>query len=399
MTLADIPTRPTGAAYAELVERFQPVFDRIAEGAVERESGRILALDAVELLRAAGFGTLRVPVEHGGLGAGLGDVFRLLISLGEADSNLPQLLRGHLAFLEGRRLAADPRLVSRWYPQIIDGTIFGNAQAERGPSSDTSTTVTAEGDGFRLSGTKYYSTGTLYADRIWATAKLGDDHVGVVVDARAEGVERIDDWDGFGQRLTASGTTVFRDVQVAAEDLVTFDRSDPRAHTFITIFYQLILLATLAGIARAAVRDGVAFVRGRTRTFGVPGQTEPTADPLVQSLLGRVSSSAFVAESVVGSLADDLERVRSADAGDDDWAALQIRVYQAQQVLVDLVLDVTSRVFEVGGASALSEERRLDRHWRNARTVASHNPAIRRAQTIGEYLLLGVTPAQKDARS
>ncbi|GAA3100452.1 hypothetical protein GCM10010464_74900 [Pseudonocardia yunnanensis] len=52
----------------ELAERFRPVFDRIAERAVEREAQRRLPYEEVEWLRAAGFGALRVPIELGGSG-------------------------------------------------------------------------------------------------------------------------------------------------------------------------------------------------------------------------------------------------------------------------------------------------------------------------------------------
>ena len=45
--------------------------------------------------------------------------------------------------------------------------------------------------------------------------------------------------------------------------------------------------------------------------------------------------------------------------------------------------------FEVGGASALSQSRRLDRHWRNARVLSSHNPMIYRAKLVGSALLHG----------
>lgn len=47
----------------ELSDRFQPVFDRIAAGAVDRERDRILPFEPIAWLREAGFGTVRVPRE------------------------------------------------------------------------------------------------------------------------------------------------------------------------------------------------------------------------------------------------------------------------------------------------------------------------------------------------
>ncbi len=47
-------------------------------------------------------------------------------------------------------------------------------------------------------------------------------------------------------------------------------------------------------------------------------------------------------------------------------------------------------MFDVGGASALQEDARLDRHWRNARTLASHNPVIYKARVVGDHALNGI---------
>jgi hypothetical protein len=56
------------------------------------------------------------------------------------------------------------------------------------------------------------------------------------------------------------------------------------------------------------------------------------------------------------------------------------------------VLDETTQLFEVGGASAVGKQHALDRHWRNVRTIASHNPAIHRKRAIGDYALNGRPP-------
>lgn len=52
-----------------------------------------------------------------------------------------------------------------------------------------------------------------------------------------------------------------------------------------------------------------------------------------------------------------------------------------------IVLDAAPLLFEVGGASAVDAGLALDRHWRNARTIASHNPARYRARAIGDQLI------------
>lgn len=385
--------------YDELSSRFRPIFERIAKDAVRREQSRELLYEAIEWLREAGFGAVRVPKEYGGAGATLPQLFRLLVELSEADSNLPQTFRAHFAFVEGRLNDAERDGSDIWFAKIVEGALFGAAMSERGEETGNTVTLTKDEDGndWILNGTKYYSTGTIYADWIAASSLDGDEYVAVAVPVTSPGVTRVDDWDGFGQRLTGSGTTKFENVRVPDKQIIhRFSRGDGRAESYIKSFYQLVLLATLAGISRAVLRDGIGFVQPRTRQFSIPGKSSPRTDPLVQRVIGRVASLSFAAETLVNGIAETLEHVyQSKLAGTADealYVSAEIKAFQAQQIVINLVLEAATLVFEVGGASATSETRRLDRHWRNARTVSSHNPAILRERAIGDYYLNGTTP-------
>ncbi|GAA3293759.1 acyl-CoA dehydrogenase family protein [Dactylosporangium vinaceum] len=362
---------------------FAPVFERIAKGAVERESDRTLPSEQVEWLRESGFGKIRVPREFGGFGATVPEFIELLIELGRADSNLPQLLRGHFGFVESRLALPDPQARERWLRRVAAGVIVGNAQSERSSSSwfEPATTLTAHGDGWRLDGRKFYSTGSLFADWIHTSASRGADGIAnVLVPASAPGVTRIDDWDGFGQRLTGSGTTLFEDVPIAAEDV------EPAPDASLAAFFQLVHLATLAGIGRAAVAETVAFVNGRARNLFNPA-VPPSADPQVQAVVGRVAGASFAADAAT------MAAARAVEAAAEHPDAADIAVFRAQGVVIRLVLDLVTELFEVGGASATAERLRLDRHWRNARTLASHNPVIYRDRAVGQFLLDGTTPS------
>lgn len=117
----------TGVDYHALAERFRPIFQRIAEGALEREQTRALPYEPIQWLKQAGFGAVRVPVEYGGGGASLPQLFELLIELAEADSNVPQALRGHFAFAEDRLNAAPGAARDLWFKRFVDGDIVGCA--------------------------------------------------------------------------------------------------------------------------------------------------------------------------------------------------------------------------------------------------------------------------------
>ncbi|WP_051276170.1 acyl-CoA dehydrogenase family protein [Marmoricola sp. URHB0036] len=405
--MTEVQVREEAPDLDGLRARFGPVFARIAAGAPEREADRRLPFEQVEWLREAGFGKLRVPREYGGLGATLPQFFRLLIELGESDSNIPQLLRGHVGFVESRLFHQDADVRDRWLRRIASGVLVGNAQSEQGSSSfwQNATTISPapEGKGWRLSGKKFYSTGSLFADWIHTTATVDSQHSAtVLVPTSADGVTRIDDWDGFGQRLTGSGTTVFDQVEIHLDDVEIYPNGElPGTH--LIAFFQLVHLATLAGIGRRAVADTVAYVRGRTRNLANPAFPSPKDDPQVQEVVGRVASASFAAVATTLAAVDAVDAVvRAQETGTatpDLYDAADVATFSAQGQVVDLVLGLTSELFEVGGSSAVTDRFALDRHWRNARTLASHNPVIYRSAIVGDHALSGTSPAGAIGRS
>ncbi len=390
--------------YESLAARFRPIFARIAERSAEREHARELAFDAVGWLRDARFGALRVPVEHGGFGASVEQFFALLIELAEADSNLPNIFRAHFGQIERLYAEIDPALHAPWLQRAAAGEIFGNATTEIGDGAlgRPTTRITKQDGVLRLNGTKYYSSGSLYADWIAVSAQLQEEDVAggaeqpviALVRADAPGVERIDDWNGFGQRLTGSGTTRLTNVEVDRAAVWPCARSGP---TPMTAFFQLVHLATLTGIARAIERDACAYVRPRKRVFSHGSGAIPREDPLIQQVVGQLASTSFIAEAAVSAVAAQLghiDRLRQRGEAIPESLLVEVELSAAksQVGLVDAVLSASTRLFDVGGASALQEDRRLDRHWRNARTLASHNPVIFKARAVGDHAINGTAP-------
>jgi alkylation response protein AidB-like acyl-CoA dehydrogenase len=387
-----------GADYEQLAERFRPVFARIAEGVLEREQQRALPYQQIEWLREAGFGAVRVPVEHGGGGASLPQLVQLLIELADADSNLPQALRGHFAFVEDRLNAAPGPDRDLWFKRFVAGDLVGNAWTEVGSVAigEVITRVSRDGDRWVVNGEKYYSTGSIFADWIDVFARRDDTEQDViaVVRTRQAGVTRRDDWDGFGQRTTGSGTTTFVSAEVDEIDIIDFSTR----FKYQTAFYQLVLLAVLAGAGRAALRDISREVRARHRIFSHGNAPSFAQDAQVQQVVGQVSSLVFAAEATAVRAAQASQRAYEARFGGDAEAEHDANVdaeldsARGQSVISDLVLRATTLLFNALGASGTSERKSLDRHWRNARTAASHNPLIFKERIIGDREINGTEP-------
>jgi alkylation response protein AidB-like acyl-CoA dehydrogenase len=320
------------------------------------------------------------------------------MALASVDSNVAHILRSHFGYVEQTLRSTGAEHQQRWLREAAAGTIVAGAATELGShkigAESLATTLTRDADGvLRLNGVKYYSTGSLYADALWFTALDDGQLVAVIVPATREGVKLEDDWDGIGQSLTGTGTTRLTDVAVEPEELLDLhlhaDGSFPRCG-----FLQLYITAVIAGALRNAANDAVALVRSREgRPFAHAAAERPAEDPLLQEVVGEMVSAAYAAEATVlrAAEAQDVEADSVAEGLPDPALADQasLEAAQAKVVVDELALRATARLFDLGGASATKRERNLDRHWRNVRTLSTHNPLLYKAQAIGDTALNG----------
>lgn len=401
-------TEKTSPTDQQLFEHFAPVFEAIAAGAKQREEDHELAFDAFEKLRASGFTRVRLAREHGGIGASLPQLAELLVDLGQADSNLPQALHGHFMYTELHQNESQGTVSSWWLSEVANGKIFGNALVELPPSTGKRPVYWTDADSSsdaviaHLTGDKFYSTGAIFADYLLVSAshegREDEGPVFAIVDAQHPGVNRIDDWNGFGQRLTASGTTTFDEVPVLENRVQEFDV--PTGVLAYTILW-LTLIATQTGIGQAALKDITEYVAVRRRTYKHATAETPAEDPLVHEVIGKVSANVSAARHIVRGAAAVAEQSYIQVQGHTDLedpvfldahTKANIALSEASVVVSDLILNATNQIFEAGGASATIASKQLHQHWLNARTIASHTPLIYRTQAVGNYRINGAIP-------
>ncbi len=392
MTVTDAPTDD------ELLARFAPVFDQLRTGAALRERERRHPFAEVAELRRLGFGALRVPRERGGLGASLKQLFVMLTELAAADSNLTQALRQHFFRVEMLLLQPDAA-AGRWLDRVAAGDLFGNGTTEPHGAKlgQIATRLRPAGDGYRLDGKKIYCTGNLYAQWVPLVAVDGDgQQVLVVVPSDAPGVAILDDWDGFGQRLTGTDTTEFANVFVPASDATPIGAFEGHHGAG---FHQLVLVAVLAGIGRAARDDLVREVQNRRRIYYTGTGALPRHDPIVQEAVGAIAARVAACDALAAHAADALQSAWHQWTSGADFATVdaafvsaETTIGMAQIVLSREIVDVAGRIFDPLGASSTLRTSGLDRHWRNARTVATHNSALFKARVVGDHLLNGTAP-------
>lgn len=387
-----------GSDYEAIAAKYRPIFDRIRESALEREQQRRLGTEAIEWLKAAKFGALRVPKAYGGDGASVPQLFQILIELAEADPSITQALRGHFAFVEDRLNAPLNPQNEVWLRRFAEGDLVGNAWTEVGNVAigDVITRVSNKSCKWVVNGRKFYSTGCIFADWVDLYARRDEDNLDVVAAVRAKqpGVTHIDDWDGFGQRTTGSGTSIYQDAEVEEINIIPFSER----FKYQTAFYQLFHLSTLAGIARSITTEVSKEVRERKRIFSTGNASSVAQDVQVQQVVGEVAAAAYAAEAIAVRAAFAAQRAFDTHWADDADAEKQANIEaelesaQGQIIISDLVLRASTQFFNALSASASSSSKSLDRHWRNARTVASHNPIIYKSKIVGDWHINGTEP-------
>ncbi|MFC8308564.1 MULTISPECIES: SfnB family sulfur acquisition oxidoreductase [Streptomyces] len=368
--------------------------DEFRPGASARDAERRLPRAELDRLSASGLLAVTVPADHGGADVSattLAEVFRLLAS---ADGSLAQIPQSHFAYVNVIRRQGTEEQRTFFFAELLAGRRFGNAQSEAGTKhvQDIRTRLTRRPDGsYALDGVKHYSTGALFADWIPVLARTEDDNLHVAYVPRdAPGVTVTDDWDGLGQRTTASGTVRLADVAVPADRVLphhlTFQ--GPQLHGAVA---QLLHAAIDAGIAAGALAEAAEFVRTKSRPWFESGAETAVEDPLLVQRFGELALAVRASEALLSEAARTVDAA-SAGLTDDSAAEASIAVAAAKVQAARTAVEVGSALFEVSGTRAALDSLNLHRHWRDARTHTLHDPTRWKVQHIGRHVLTGTRP-------
>ncbi|WP_116829478.1 SfnB family sulfur acquisition oxidoreductase, partial [Pseudomonas syringae] len=334
----------------------------------QRDRERRLPHAELDLFSQSGLWGISVPQAFGGAGVSNVTLAKVIQLISEADGSLGQIPQNHFYALEVLRVNGSPQQQARLYAEALAGLRFGNALAELGTRTahDRTTRLSCDGDGYRINGRKFYATGALYAHRI-PTSVIDDEGVQqlVFVAHDSEGLSVIDDWSGFGQRTTGSGSVVFDNVYVSANDVVPFQSAFQRPTT-VGPLAQILHAAIDTGIARAAFEDALTFVQTRTRPWIDSGIEKAVDDPLALHSFGKLGIRLHAAEALLERAGEFLD-VAQADSNAETVAAASIAVAEARAISTEISLAAGSTLFELAGSQSTLAEHGLDRHWRNAR--------------------------------
>jgi SfnB family sulfur acquisition oxidoreductase len=389
--------------------------ESIASGVIQRDRAGTVPYAELAALDASGLLGITVPAAYGGPDLSpvvLAEVIRTIAAVDPAIAQVPQ---AHFLFVDVLAVHGNPAQRERLFADVLAGARLGNGMAERGGqhAQDLKTRLrsvskgqgpVSKGQGpegqrpgrLRLEGRKYYCTGAISSRWIGVSALDDDDRLVLAfVERDAPGVWVGDDWNVMGQRATVSGTAVFDQVAADPGLVIPFGRAFEVPQQ-LGARAQLVHAAIQVGIAGGALRDAGEFVRTRARPFFEAARAGwaavASADPHTIHRFGRLATQVRAAEALLASAAATLEEVTRFPRDAGEAARGSIAVAEAKAFASDVAVEVASDLFALAGASAADERHDLSRHWRNARTHASHDPVDWKYHHVGNFRLNHVLP-------
>jgi SfnB family sulfur acquisition oxidoreductase len=377
----------------EALEAARRIGEQIRPTSGARDKDRRLPFEEIEWFSQSGLWGITVPKEYEGAGVSTSVFTEVVAIVSEADASLGQIPQNHYANIEEIRLIGTESQKAFFFDRILKGDRLGNAAVERSGKSvlENQTKLVPEGDGYLLTGEKFYSTGALFAH--WVPVRVTDlegNRVVAIVNRRSEGLTVIDDWSSFGQRTTASGTVILKNVRVSKDQILPSYQAY-RKPTTRGPFSQIIHVAIDIGIARAAIKDTVEFVKTRSRPW-IDAKVETAGeDPLTIYQVGELLYQLHAAEALMEKAAVKVDRA-AATLDELTVTEAALAVAEAKIGATDIAMLATNRLFELAGTQSTLEKYQLDRHWRNARVHTLHDPVRWKYHAIGNYYLNDVAP-------
>ncbi|WP_113755165.1 SfnB family sulfur acquisition oxidoreductase [Acinetobacter baumannii] len=374
-------------AYVQVIQNDQQainaayqVADFALEGRNTRDQQRLLPQEQIESFSQKGLGGIRIAKKYGGAFVSnktLAQVFRIL---SKGDANVGQIPQNQISLLNLIEIMGTEQQKQFIFSEILAGKRLANGGPERNThdSKTLKTTLTIENGKYILNGEKFYSTGTSFAHWLAIKAIHPEGHVVlVIVNRDAQGIEVINDWNGFGQRTTASGTVKLNRVEVNPE-LIFDERLLTQVPTYRGAYSQLLQVAIDVGIAEAAFEDTLSTIH-KARPIIDANVEKASFEHYTLQEVGKLNillDAAILLLDEAAEYLDELDQLQTVT--DEQVAKASILVAEAKVYANDAALQISEKLLELGGT----------------RVHTLHDPVRWKLHAIGNYYLNGHFPAR-----
>lgn len=373
---------------AEAIDVAKQLAIEFARNAAQRDYHRSLPLKEIQQYSASGLWGITIPKAFGGADVSYKTLAEVIKTISSVDSSLGQIVQNHWAFVEHIRLDASPEQQAFFFSEILKGKRLGNAFSEKGSKTvaDLTTKIEFNDDHAIIHGQKFFATGALLAHWIPVIAIDSEGKpFAALVPQHSEGLTITNDWSGFGQRNTVSGSVTLNQVRVNLDYIIpthlAFERPTPAG-----AISQFIQSAVDAGIARGAIQETIHYVREHARPWIDSGVDHATQDPYTIAAIGELNIKLRAAEAVLDLAGLAIDQA-IAHATEEHIAEATLLTAESKVLTTEIALLAANKLFELAGTRSTLSELNLDRYWRNARTHTLHDPVRWKFNLVGNYYL------------
>ena len=383
----------------EALEIAQQLSQQFKQNAVLRDAERILPFEEVEAFSQSGLWAITVPRQYGGADVSSHTVAKIIALFSGVDGSIGQIPQNHFYALEVLRNTGTEQQKKKLYSEVLQGARFGNALAEFKTKTaaqkhpQISQTQDQNRNGYVVNGEKFYCTGSLFAHRIPTLVRDAEEREYLAfISADAQGLQRINDWSGFGQKTTGSGTVKFNQVFVESEYVIRFDTAFSKP-TLVGPFAQIMHAAIETGIARAAFEETIERVK-KARAWIDANVERADQDPLTIYELGRVAADVRASEVLLKQAAQSIDAAKPQPTV-ENIAKASLDVAKVRAHSTETALKASSKLIELAGSRGSQRADGLDRHWRNVRVHTLHDASRWKYYFIANYVLNGILPPRR----
>lgn len=313
-------------------------------------------------LGEAGFLGVHISDQYGGSGGGLADLNVVIEECAAQGCPMLQLVIASICAPIIERFGSD-ELKDKWLPGIATGRrkmAFGITEPDAGSNTHkVSTTARKDGDGWTLSGAKYWTSAIDESEAVLVVARDGDLDAGdgrsalslFVVPTSAPGItlQRID----AALRSPEKQFSVFFDnVKLPAEALIG-ERGAGLKQVFVGLNPERVSAAAINnGISRFALAKGAQYANERSVWKTTIGAHQGVAHPLAEAYVGVQTARLMAARAA-----------QLYDLGEDAAEAANMAKFAA----AESSLKALDQAIQIHGGNGLSYEYGLADLWFIAR--------------------------------
>jgi alkylation response protein AidB-like acyl-CoA dehydrogenase len=322
---------------------------------------------------AAGFPGVLIPTEYGGSMLGLETACGILERLSQWCSGTPLVLTSTWTVALPLQLGGTAAMKNRWLPAFASGRAQACfAVTEVGAGNDVGgiqTTVSEDGDGFLVSGEKWFAGNAAKADLflIVATREEGSGSSGtciLLVERGAEGLEVLDPIDKMGLRAAVHSPIRLTNVRVPREALLAEGSQAFRLLMRTIDMARPLTSASCLGIARAALDASVAYALQR-QTFGRVIASRQSIQRLLANMAVEIEAASALTYSLVRDIDAHFEQVATA-MGPTPYTA---RAAMSKLYTSRMVAHVATAAVQILGAQGYVKGNQVERLFRDSRAA------------------------------